>query len=74
VLHAVLADRAEQRFREAAVPAAAYHKQIGAVAGIEQYLGGGPSVTWVRTETPLAGSRVLLIASVRVLAATSWKS
>jgi hypothetical protein len=40
VLHAVLADRAEQRFSEAAVPAAARHEQIGTAAGIEQYPGG----------------------------------
>ncbi len=40
VLHAVLAHRAEQRLGEPAVPAAAHHQQIGAVAGVEQYPGG----------------------------------
>ena len=40
MMHAVLADRAEQRFGEPAVPAAAQHEQVGAVGGIEQHLGG----------------------------------
>ena len=37
VMHAVLADRAEQRLGEPGVPAAAQHQEVGAVGGIEQY-------------------------------------
>jgi hypothetical protein len=40
VMHAVLADRAEQRLGESAVPAAAHHQETGAVAGIEENLRG----------------------------------
>jgi hypothetical protein len=36
VMHAVLADRTKQRLGESAVPAAAHHQEVGAVAGIEQ--------------------------------------
>jgi hypothetical protein len=52
-MHAVLADRAEQCLGESAVPAAAYHQEVGAVGGIEQYLRGIALDDAVRTGTPL---------------------
>ena len=39
-MHAVLADRAQQRLGEPAVSAAAHHQEIGIVGGVEQYLRG----------------------------------
>ena len=66
VMHTVLADRAEQRFGESAVSAAAHHQEIGSVGGIEQHLRGISSTTRARNPTLLQGSTTLLIASARV--------
>jgi hypothetical protein len=66
VMHTVLADRAEQRFGESAVSAAAHHQEIGSVGGIEQHLRGISSTTRARNPTLLQGSTTLLIASPRV--------
>ena len=74
VMHAVLADRAEQRLGEAAVPAAAHHQEVGAVGGFEQHLSGIALDDAGSTGTSLLGSTAALIASEMTFSEFSLKS
>ena len=51
MMHAVLADRAEQRPRESAVSLAAHHQHVRAAGGPHQHLGGMPPTTDERMTT-----------------------
>ena len=74
VMHAVLADRAEQRLGEAAMAAAADHQQVGASAASSRICAALPSRTVELTLTGLAGSTVSLIAPASTRAAVPAKS
>ena len=73
-MHAVLADRAEQRLGESAMSLAAHHQHVRAACGPHQHLGGMPSTTDERMST--SGSTLLtsFSASVRILRASPSKS
>jgi len=73
-MHAVLADRAEQRASEAAMPAAAHNQQLRAASGLKQRLSGMAVYhLWLHgcTLTSLAGSTAELSASASVFSASS---